>query len=108
MTCILWDLARLTFVRQLVPHYAAIDAVGINELTGDIATCDGSWLRLWSVNGDPICQVDTAGVGGGGGMSQGILCVSFSCLNEWDPDNVRKLYMKICLIELKFHVVEEL
>ena len=55
---------------------------------GDIATCDGSWLRLWSINGDPIGQIDTAGVGGGGGMSQGILCVSFSYLNEWDPDNV--------------------
>jgi hypothetical protein len=44
-------LARLSFVRQLVPHSASIDAVGINELTGDIATCSSSWLHLWSVNG---------------------------------------------------------
>lgn len=89
-TCIVWDLARLCFVRQLVPHSATIDAVGVNELTGDIATCDGSWLRLWGINGDPIAVVDTAGVGGGGGggMSSGILCVSFSYLNDWDEANV--------------------
>lgn len=33
-TCIVWDLARLSFVHQLVTHTAAIDAVGVNELTG--------------------------------------------------------------------------
>lgn len=88
LTCIIWDLARLSFVRQLVPHSSPIDAVGVNELTGDIATCDGSWLRLWSVNGQLIGRIDTAGVGGGGGMSHGIICVAFSVLNEWDGDNV--------------------
>ncbi|OXA60252.1 WD repeat and FYVE domain-containing protein 3 [Folsomia candida] len=90
MTCIVWDLARLSFVRQLVPHSAPIDAVGVNELTGDIATCSSSWLHLWSVNGELIGRIDTAGVGGGsgGGVNHGILCVSFSILNEWDSDNV--------------------
>ncbi|CAG7725994.1 unnamed protein product [Allacma fusca] len=88
MTCIVWDLARLCFVRQLVPHSSTVDAVGVNELTGDICTCDGSWLRLWSINGDPVCVVDTAGVGGGGGMSSGVLCVSFTYLNDWDEANV--------------------
>jgi len=87
-TCIVWDLARLSFVRQLVPHAGPIDAVSVNELSGDIATCDSSWLRLWSINGEPIGRIDTGGVGGGGGMSQGILCVAFSSLNEWDCDNV--------------------
>jgi len=87
-TCIVWDLARLSFVRQLVNHAAPIDAVGVNELTGEIATCDGSWIHLWSVNGELIGEIDTAGVSGGGGMSQGILCVAFSVLNEWDCDNV--------------------
>jgi WD40 repeat protein len=87
-TCIVWDLARLSFVRQLVNHTAPIDAVGVNELTGEIATCDSSWIHLWTVNGELIGEVDTAGVSGGGGMSQGILCVGFSILNEWDCDNV--------------------
>jgi len=36
LTCIVWDLARLTFVRQLVSHVAPIDAVGVNELTGEL------------------------------------------------------------------------
>jgi WD40 repeat protein len=88
LTCIVWDLARLSFVRQLVPHSSQIDAVGVNELNGDIATCDSSWLHLWSVNGELIGRIDTAGVGGGGGISHGIICVAFSILNEWDSDNV--------------------
>lgn len=89
-SCIVWDLARLSFVRQLVPHSSPIDAVGVNELTGDIATCSSSWLHLWSVNGELIGRMDTAGVGGGsgGGVNHGILCVGFSILNEWDSDNV--------------------
>jgi len=89
-SCIVWDLARLSFVRQLVPHTSSVDAVAVNELTGDIATCSSSWLHLWSINGDLIASMDTAGVGGGagGGVNHGILCVTFSILNDWDSDNV--------------------
>jgi WD40 repeat protein len=36
LTCIIWDLARLSFVRQLVSHSAPVDAVGVNELTGKL------------------------------------------------------------------------
>ncbi len=32
-TCILWDLSRLVFVRQLRGHAAPVAAVCINELT---------------------------------------------------------------------------
>lgn len=32
-TAILWDLASLTFVRQLIPHQAPLAALAINEQT---------------------------------------------------------------------------
>lgn len=32
-TCILWDLSRLQFVRQLLGHPAPVAAVAINEVT---------------------------------------------------------------------------
>lgn len=109
MTCIVWDLARLSFVRQLVPHSAPIDAVGVNELTGDIATCSSSWLHLWSVNGELIGRIDTAGVGGGsgGGVNHGILCVSFSILNEWDSDNVVMTGSMDGIVRLAFYLIHD-
>jgi hypothetical protein len=59
----------------------------ISDLTGDIATCSGTWLHLWSINGDPLASVNTL-VGQIDRSSQHILCVCFSQLNEWDPMNV--------------------
>jgi hypothetical protein len=41
-------------------HVGPVAAVAINELTGDIVTCAGSWLYLWDVNGRPIAKVNTA------------------------------------------------
>ena len=32
-TCILWDMSRLVFVRQLLGHAAPVAAVTVNELT---------------------------------------------------------------------------
>ena len=37
-TCILWDMSRLIFVRQLMTHAAPVAAVAINELT--VSTVD--------------------------------------------------------------------
>ncbi|GFQ88429.1 WD repeat and FYVE domain-containing protein 3 [Trichonephila clavata] len=85
-TCILWDLSRLVFVRQLLGHPAPVAAVAINEVTGDIATCAGTHLFLWSINGDEIASVNTAT--GRADRTQQILCVAFSFLNEWDNQNV--------------------
>ncbi|KFM56661.1 WD repeat and FYVE domain-containing protein 3, partial [Stegodyphus mimosarum] len=85
-TCILWDLSRLVFVRQLLGHPAPVAAVAINEVTGDIATCAGTHLFLWSINGDEIASVNTAT--GRADRMQTILCVAFSYLNEWDNQNV--------------------
>lgn len=53
---------------------------------GDIATCAGTWLHLWSINGDELACVNTS-VGRADRMQQ-ILCVAFSQCREWDPQNV--------------------
>ncbi|CAG2101979.1 unnamed protein product [Medioppia subpectinata] len=94
-TCIIWDLNRLIFVRQLggghnLIHTAPIAAIAINDLSGDIATCASNWLYLWSINGDLIASVNTLNISS---MSQSmsttqVLCVAFSTYNEWDSANV--------------------
>lgn len=55
-------------------------------LQGDIATCAGTWLHVWSINGAPVATVNTAL--GAHSPQQQILCVSFSTMYEWDPSNV--------------------
>ncbi|XP_045600783.1 WD repeat and FYVE domain-containing protein 3 isoform X4 [Procambarus clarkii] len=85
-SAIIWDLARLAYVRQLVPHQAPVAALAINEQTGDIATCAGTWLHVWSINGTPVASVNTA-LGAHSPLQQ-ILCVAFSTMYEWDASNV--------------------
>ncbi|XP_029841953.2 WD repeat and FYVE domain-containing protein 3 [Ixodes scapularis] len=85
-TCILWDLSRLVFTRQLRGHTAPIAAVAINDLTGDLATCAGTHISLWTINGREVASVNTAT--GRSDRLQQILCVCFSQLNEWDNQNV--------------------
>ncbi|KAK7077189.1 WD repeat and FYVE domain-containing protein 3 [Halocaridina rubra] len=85
-TAIIWDLARLAYVRQLMPHEAPVAALAINEQTGDIATCAGTWLRVWSINGTSVASVNTA-LGAHSPLQQ-ILCVCFSTMYEWDSGNV--------------------
>ncbi|CAH1794598.1 unnamed protein product [Owenia fusiformis] len=82
-TCIVWDMTRLIFVRQLRGHAAPVAAVAINDLTGDIATCAGTYVHVWSINGDEIASVNAAT-----GTNQQILCVAFSQMMEWDVRNV--------------------
>ncbi|KAH3872283.1 hypothetical protein DPMN_035498 [Dreissena polymorpha] len=82
-TCIIWDLSKLTYVRQLRGHTAPVAAVTINELTGDIASCAGTYLHVWSINGDEIACVNTASV-----RLHQILCVAMSQMMEWDSANV--------------------
>ncbi|XP_050392525.2 WD repeat and FYVE domain-containing protein 3 [Patella vulgata] len=82
-TCIVWDMSRLVFVCQLRRHIAPVAAVCINEKTGDIATCAGTYLHLWTVNGEEIACVNTST-----GRNQQILCVCMSQLKEWDSQNV--------------------
>jgi WD40 repeat protein len=75
-TAIVWYLSRLTFIRNKDQ----------DRPMGDIATSSGTWLHLWSINGDPLASVNT--LVGQIGRSQHILCVCFSQFNEWDPMNV--------------------
>lgn len=84
-TCIIWDLSRLRYMSQLTEHKAPVAAVSINDLTGVIATCASSWLYLWSVNGERLASVDTAGNGTG---PLQINCVCMSQANPWDSNNV--------------------
>ncbi|BES87468.1 Beach [Nesidiocoris tenuis] len=85
-TAIIWDLSHRIFVRQLTGHNAPVAAVAINDLTGDIGTCAGTWLHVWSINGEVLCSVNTS-VGRADRMQQ-ILCVAFSQCREWDAQNV--------------------
>ncbi|CAL8113792.1 unnamed protein product [Orchesella dallaii] len=84
-SCVIWDLARYDFTRQLPLHDSAIDAVAINDCSGDLASADGCNLRLWSINGDPLAIVDTSM---NSSVHSTVLCIAFSTLNDWDADNV--------------------
>ncbi|XP_036056669.1 WD repeat and FYVE domain-containing protein 3 isoform X3 [Onychomys torridus] len=82
-TCIIWDLNKLSFLTQLRGHRAPVSALCINELTGDIVSCAGTYIHVWSINGDPIVSVNTFT-----GRSQQIICCCVSEMNEWDTQNV--------------------
>ncbi|CAI9723395.1 repeat and FYVE domain-containing 3-like isoform X2 [Octopus vulgaris] len=82
-SCIIWDLNRLLLVRQLRGHAAPVAAVCVNELTGDIATCAGTYLYVWTINGEVIASVNTATA-----RNQQIYCVAMSQMMEWDTQNV--------------------
>ncbi|XP_039614451.1 WD repeat and FYVE domain-containing protein 3 isoform X3 [Polypterus senegalus] len=82
-TCIIWDLNKLSFVTQLRGHRAPVSALCINELTGDIVSCAGTYIHVWSINGSPVVSVNTFT-----GKNQQILCCCVSEMNEWDTQNV--------------------
>uniref|UniRef100_A0A3B4B9D7 Uncharacterized protein n=1 Tax=Periophthalmus magnuspinnatus TaxID=409849 RepID=A0A3B4B9D7_9GOBI len=85
-TCILWDLEELNYVTQLTGHTSSVSAIAINELTvsyGDIASCAGSQLYLWTMRGQVLACTDTSC-----GPQADIMCVSFSQRLEWDARNV--------------------
>ncbi|MEQ2182321.1 hypothetical protein GOODEAATRI_021116, partial [Goodea atripinnis] len=48
-TCIIWDLNKLSFVTQLRGHRAP----------GDIVSCAGTYIHMWSINGSPISSANT-------------------------------------------------
>lgn len=50
---------------------------------GDIVSCAGTYIHVWSINGSPIVSVNTFT-----GRSQQILCCCVSEMNEWDTQNV--------------------
>ncbi|CAF0761899.1 unnamed protein product, partial [Didymodactylos carnosus] len=83
-TCIIWDLNRLNFVRQLHNHAGPVSCICVNELTGDIASAASSFLYVWSINGDLLASINTMAFS----RNQSILCLAMSQLNEWDNENV--------------------
>nr|XP_032805834.1 WD repeat and FYVE domain-containing protein 3-like isoform X3 [Petromyzon marinus] len=82
-TCIVWDLNKLCFVTQLRGHSGPIAAACVNELTGDIVSCSGTSLFVWSVNGEPLASASSAS-----GPGQHVLCCAVSEVDEWDRRNV--------------------
>ncbi|KAM0788066.1 hypothetical protein ACM66B_001237 [Microbotryomycetes sp. NB124-2] len=59
-TAIIWDLNRRKFMHHLQGHESAVHSVAICDTTGDIATCSGAVLRLWTVNGDLLATHSTS------------------------------------------------
>ncbi|CAF4901450.1 unnamed protein product, partial [Rotaria sp. Silwood1] len=83
-TCIVWDLNRLHFIRQLPNHAGSISCICVNELTGDIASAAGSYLYVWTINGQLLASINTMAYS----RQQSILCIALSQMNEWDDENV--------------------
>lgn len=52
-------------------------------LQGDIVSCAGTYIHVWSINGSPTASVNTFT-----GRSQQIMCCFVSEMNEWDTQNV--------------------
>ncbi|KAG2466391.1 WDFY3 protein, partial [Polypterus senegalus] len=50
---------------------------------GDIVSCAGTYIHVWSINGSPVVSVNTFT-----GKNQQILCCCVSEMNEWDTQNV--------------------
>ena len=90
-SAIIWDLSRYTYVKHLPEHAGPVATVAINDTTGDIVTCAGSWLYLWDIGGRPLASIDTNAVCpplSPQPKQQQILCVTCSQMNEWDRENV--------------------
>ncbi|CEP07883.1 hypothetical protein [Parasitella parasitica] len=51
-TAIIWDLNRKQYVKTLDGHENGVKIISINDTTGDIITCSGHIIRVWTVNGD--------------------------------------------------------
>ncbi|KAI7869795.1 WD40-repeat-containing domain protein, partial [Spinellus fusiger] len=78
-TAIIWDLNRMKYVRSLMGHENSVQLVRVNNSTGDIITCSGHILRLWTINGELLLSKSTCP------SSESILsCVFYDeQANEW-------------------------
>ncbi|GAA5893041.1 hypothetical protein JCM6882_006922 [Rhodosporidiobolus microsporus] len=60
---VLWDLNRLKPVRELEPaSNERVQLVAVSDTTGDVATCSGSTLRVYTVNGVLLAEQSTGSV----------------------------------------------
>lgn len=51
-TAIIWDVNRKKYIQSLTGHENGVQKICINDTTGDIITCSGHTIRVWTVNGD--------------------------------------------------------
>ncbi|XP_019355019.2 WD repeat- and FYVE domain-containing protein 4 [Alligator mississippiensis] len=82
-TCIIWDLNQLTYISQLPTHGASLSAVAVSDSMGDIASCAGSYLHLWTINGQPLASINTTG-----SLEGKIICCCFTEVMDWDTRSV--------------------
>ncbi|XP_056350777.1 WD repeat- and FYVE domain-containing protein 4 [Oenanthe melanoleuca] len=82
-SCIIWDLSQLTLINQLPAHQESLRAVAINNSTGDILSCAGSCLYLWTVNGQLLASTSTAC-----SPSCHIVCCCFAEVMDWDTRSI--------------------
>ncbi|KAF2070943.1 hypothetical protein CYY_007734 [Polysphondylium violaceum] len=83
-TCIIWDLNRLTYVRSLVGHEGPISCVCIHDTTGEIVTCSGTTISIYSINGVRILSHKTSQIT----SHDQITCCIWSKGPEWLGENV--------------------
>ncbi|XP_072726966.1 WD repeat- and FYVE domain-containing protein 4 [Ciconia boyciana] len=82
-TCIIWDLNQLTYINQLPAHRASLCSVAINNSTGDIISCAGSYLYLWTVNGQLLASINTTC-----SPKCHIVCCCFAEVMDWDTHSI--------------------
>eukprot|EP01133_Synstelium_polycarpum_P015508 gene15508-18419_t len=82
-TCIIWDLNRLSYVRTLTGHDGPISCIGVHDTTGDIVTCSGSTINIYTINGDPLLSFRTSQI-----MYDQITSCLWSKGQEWLGENV--------------------
>uniref|UniRef100_A0A8B9TCP8 Uncharacterized protein n=1 Tax=Anas platyrhynchos TaxID=8839 RepID=A0A8B9TCP8_ANAPL len=75
-TCIIWDLNQLTYITQLPAHGASL-------CSGDIASCAGSYLYLWTVNGQPLVSINTTC-----SPESRVTCCCFAEVMDWDTRSI--------------------
>ncbi|XP_078284484.1 LOW QUALITY PROTEIN: WD repeat- and FYVE domain-containing protein 4 [Rhinoraja longicauda] len=82
-TCIVWDYNTMTYLSQLQHHQAPVTCVSINNTTGDIASCAGTRVYLWTLNGQAIASISMTTE-----PLKEILCCCFTEVHEWDDRNI--------------------
>ncbi|CCJ30042.1 unnamed protein product [Pneumocystis jirovecii] len=51
-----WDLNKACYIRTLERSNKPIQCISINDTNGDIATCSGTTISIWTINGDLLLR----------------------------------------------------
>ncbi|CAI8023122.1 WD repeat and FYVE domain-containing protein 3 [Geodia barretti] len=82
-TCIIWDINKMVFVRQLQEHTGPVTMAVISQSNGNIVSCTKSQICLWTVNGRLLASTTILITG-----NFSLLCCTVSEMFDWDQDNV--------------------